>query len=140
MSCIAIHFIIPLFFIKHYYQNKGCSLPWFIIKWVHDNTSMAFIPLIKDIKDTVATVKLFFTFLVFIGMLSGLQAVLASQPSQVWPMPMPRLSHQDSPTTGTKFTTTCLSCARPSTVPPTHWRMSYRQGGGWGKKTKQNTG
>lgn len=44
-------------------------------------------------------------FLFYIGMLSG----LVSQPSQVWLMPTPMLSHQDSPATGTKCTTTCQS-------------------------------
>ena len=66
----------------------------------------------------------------YTGMLSGPQAVPACRPSQVWLMPSLKLSHQDSPATGTKCTTTCPSWARTSRVPPTHWLTSYRAGGG----------
>lgn len=78
----------------------------------------------------------FFVFLYTIGMLSGLQAVLATQPSQVWLMPMPTLSHQESPVTGTKCTTTCQSWPRPLMVRPTHWLMSYKKIGGGGGRRK----
>ena len=44
-----------------------------------------------------------------IGMLSGLQVVLARQHSQVWLMPTPMLSQQESPVTGRECTTTCQS-------------------------------
>lgn len=66
----------------------------------------------------------------YTGMLSGLQVVLARQPSQVWLMPTPTLSYRDIPATGPKCTTTCRSWARPSRAPPAHLLTSYRQRGG----------
>lgn len=74
----------------------------------------------------------------FTGMLSGLQVVPARQPSQVSQMHTPKLSHQNSPATGTKCTTTFQSWARPSMAQPVHLLTSYRHR--WGARNCTNSG